>query len=166
MAELTAWDLDSRINAVNKNIHAVQAEVAAVGAAVLNTDKHIGTVEKQLENLKKDVDVLQSTLYSLIEQSEKQHNIQVAEERIVKIRQEVERQYGNYEKIRKTMVGILQTVDLGIVKRETVNFVSDEFMLTTPNYWLAPCLVAMSAWVNNEKEIAETAVKEALRRNE
>lgn len=166
MAELTAWELDSRINTVNKNIHAVQAEVAAVGAAVLKTDKHIDTVEKQLADLKKDVDVLQSTLYGLIEQSEKQHNIQVAEERIVKIRQELERQYGNYEKIRKTMVGILQTVDLGIVKRETVNFVSDEFMLTTPNYWLAPCLVAMSAWVNNKKEIAETAVKEALRRNE
>lgn len=163
---ISQWVLDDRINVVNKNINAVKAEVLAVGAAVVKTDRHVDAIEKQISNLKNDVDVLQKTLYGLIEQSERQHNIQVAEERIVKIRQEIERQFGNYEKIRRTTVGILQTVDLGIVKKDTVNFVSDEFMITTPNYWLAPCLVALSAWVNNEKEIAETAIKEALHRSE
>ena len=39
-------------------------------------------------------------------------------------------------------------------------------MISTPGYWLAPCLVALAAWINNQPELAEKAVKEGIKRND
>jgi hypothetical protein len=39
-------------------------------------------------------------------------------------------------------------------------------MLSAPRYWLAPCLIGISAWINNNQELAERAIKEGLRRDD
>ncbi|WP_026505176.1 hypothetical protein [Butyrivibrio sp. NC3005] len=39
-------------------------------------------------------------------------------------------------------------------------------MISTPEYWLAPCLVAVSAWIANDRDLAERAIKEACARDE
>lgn len=39
-------------------------------------------------------------------------------------------------------------------------------MLSTPDYWLAPCLVAVSAWIGNDRDLASRAIAEAVRRDE
>jgi len=39
-------------------------------------------------------------------------------------------------------------------------------MLDAPNYWLAPCLVAIAAWINDQPELADKALREAIRRND
>jgi hypothetical protein len=67
--------------------------------------------------------------------------------------------------VRRTTTGILQADDLGIVKRDTISTATEELMISTPNYWLAPCLVALAAWINDQPELAEKAMTEGLRRN-
>ena len=39
-------------------------------------------------------------------------------------------------------------------------------MISTPGYWLAPCLVALAAWINDQPELAEKALKEGIKRND
>jgi hypothetical protein len=38
-------------------------------------------------------------------------------------------------------------------------------MISTPDYWLAPVLVALSAWIGNNRDLADRAIKEAVRRD-
>ena len=38
-------------------------------------------------------------------------------------------------------------------------------MISTPDYWLAPVLVALAAWINNNRDLAERAIAEAVRRD-
>lgn len=89
-----------------------------------------------------------------------------AETKLVKIRQELEKKYGHYDIVRRTTTGILQADDLGIVKKNTITNATEELMISTPNYWLAPCLVALAAWINDQPELAEKALKEAIKRND
>ena len=84
---------------------------------------------------------------------------------MVKIRQELEKKYGHYDIVRRTTTGILQADDLGIVKKDTISTATEELMISTPNYWLAPCLVALAAWINDQPELAEKAVREGIKRN-
>jgi Na+-transporting methylmalonyl-CoA/oxaloacetate decarboxylase gamma subunit len=39
-------------------------------------------------------------------------------------------------------------------------------MLSAPGYWLAPCLVALAAWINDRQELADRAVREAIKRDD
>ena len=53
-----------------------------------------------------------------------------------------------------------------MLKKETIENLSEEQMLAAPRYWLAPCLIALSAWLNGNKELADKALLEALRRDD
>ncbi len=55
---------------------------------------------------------------------------------------------------------------IGIVKKDTISNATEELMISTPDYWLAPCLVALAAWINNQPELAERALKEGIKRND
>lgn len=104
--------------------------------------------------------------HEYVEVAARQTERQLAETRLIKIRQELETKFGHYAEIRRTTTGVLQADDLGIVKKETITDVTEEMMITTPNYWLAPCLVALSAWINDKKDIADRALKEAIKRDD
>lgn len=95
-----------------------------------------------------------------------QDNLQLAEIRLVRIRQERQENFQHYHQLRRTATGVLQALDLGIVRSEVFQSVSEELMITIPKYWLAPAIVALVAWVNDQKEIADRALSEALRRDE
>lgn len=75
--------------------------------------------------------------------SKEQIGLNQAETRLVKIRQELEKKYGHYDIVRRTTTGILQADDIGIVKKDTISNATEELMISTPGYWLAPCLVAL-----------------------
>jgi hypothetical protein len=72
--------------------------------------------------------------------------------------------YGHYDEVRRQATGILQALDAGIVTRSTIYHVTEEFMIGTPRYWLAPALVALAAWVSDDRVLAERALAEAVRR--
>ncbi len=78
----------------------------------------------------------------------------------------MEKRFGHYDIVRRTTTGILQADDIGIVKKDTISNATEELMISTPGYWLAPCLVALAAWINDQPELAERALKEGIKRND
>jgi hypothetical protein len=151
--------LDRTLDTINNNLHAVSQQVAAVSLQV-------NAVEQQVELTKNDLDKLTAEFREFVRQDAMMKNLQLAETRLVKIRQELENKYGHYEEVRRRAIGILQAVDSSLVRKETIELASEEQLLAAPRYWLAPCLVALSAWLNDNRELAEKAVIEALRRDD
>ena len=82
------------------------------------------------------------------------------------IRDKLKDNFGHYDVVRRTATGILQANDLAIVKSSMLSHVTEKQMIETPNYWLTPCLVALSAWINDDKALAERALAEGIRRND
>ena len=82
------------------------------------------------------------------------------------IRDKLKDNFGHYGVVRRTATGILQANDLAIVKSSMLSHVTEKQMIETPNYWLTPCLVALAAWINDDKALAERALAEGIRRND
>ena len=150
LADLTK--ISNSLNLIHEKIQSVDNNVAVVGS-------HVDTVEGELNTLKQDFDKFVN--YQVLSNRE-----QVAETRLVKIRQELEKRFGHYDVIRRTATGILQATDIKIIRQDIINNASEEMMLTTPGYWLAPCLVALAAWISDKQELAERAMKEAIHRDD
>lgn len=94
-----------------------------------------------------------------------QIDLNLAEIKLVRVRQELEQKYGHYDQLRRTATGILQAIDLSLVRSEIIKSATEEMMITTPKYWLAPALVALTGWVSDQQELAQRALEEAIRRN-
>lgn len=144
--------IENSLNAINNNLDVV--------------DSNLNTVNSNVKVVYDEVGTLAQEFHDFVNLQKKANRLGQAETRLVKIRQELEKKYGHYDIVRRTTIGILQADDLGIVKKETISGASEEIMISTPGYWLAPCLVALAAWINDQPELAEKAVREGLRRND
>jgi len=127
---------------------------------------NVNTVDKNVRVVYDEIGKLAQEFHDYVEVAEMQHNLVVAETRLVKIRQQLENKYGHYAEVRRTTTGILQADDLGIVKKDTISTATEELMLSTPDYWLTPCLVALSAWICDQPALAEKALREGIKRND
>lgn len=129
-------------------------------------DSGVGTVNDNVKVVYDEVGKLAQDFYAFVSVQVRANRLGQAETRLVKIRQELEKKYGHYDLVRRTTTGILQADDLGIVKKDTISSATEELMISTPGYWLAPCLVALAAWINDQPELADKALREGIKRND
>ncbi len=144
---------------IEDNLGAIYNGLDALTTGVSNVNSNVKIVYNEVGNLAKE-------FREFIDIQQRANRTSLAETRLVKIRQELEKKYGHYDLVRRTTTGILQADDLGIVKKDTINTATEELMISTPGYWLAPCLVALAAWINNKPDLAGKALREAIRRDD
>lgn len=138
----------------------------AIHGSLNAIDSEVGTVNNNVKVVYDEIGTLAQEFHEFVNIQQKANRLGQAETRLVKIRQELEKKYGHYDIVRRTTTGILQADDLGIVKKDTISNATEELIISTPGYWLAPCLVALAAWINDQPELAEKAVREGIKRND
>lgn len=155
---------------VKDNTREIEMMLAAMQKSIENNQAllhaEIGDAKQQIRTVEANLQKLQQDLIKFWRDQQLANRLGQAETRVVKIRQELDKKFGHYDIVRRMTTGILQATDIGIVKKSTIETATEETMITTPRYWLAPCLVALSAWINDNKKLAEIALKEALSRSE
>lgn len=158
MAEVTSIH-PADLRKIENNLGAIHNDLQVL-------DKGVGTVNDNVKVVYDEIGSLAKEFHDFVNIQVRANRLGQAETRLVKIRQELEKKYGHYDIVRRTTTGILQVDDLGIVKKDTISTATEELMISTPNYWLAPCLVALAAWINDQPELAEKAVREGIKRND
>lgn len=148
------------------DLSSIESSLSAIECNLDSINSDVDTVNDNVKIIYNQVDALTKDFHDFIEVQYRANKKQVAHTELVRIRQELEKKYGHYDLVRRTTVGILQADDLGIIRKETMNSSTEEIMISTPGYWLAPALVALSAWISDQRELAEKATKEAIRRND
>lgn len=158
---------------VNIDLHGIERRIDTLSAATRRIQEDVSHNSQKLDSLNSDLSRVQSDLRTLkksfeqfVNENRKATALQKAATELIRVRQELEQQFGGYKTVRETMLGVLQATDLALVKKTTISQVTEELMLSTPDYWLAPCLVAVSAWIGNDRDLASRAIAEAVRRDE
>lgn len=151
--------IESTLALINRNIQVVNDNVEVVNNGV-------GTVNGNVMILQSDIAALAQDFHEFVRIQKMANAKANSQSRLIQIRQDLEKRFGHYDIVRRTTTGILQADDLGLVKKTTISNATEELMITTPGYWLAPCLVALAAWINDQPELAEKAVREGIKRSD
>ena len=138
-----------QVDTVNSNVAIVNQNVEAVRR---QTMEEINKIKMQLEDMERNARFRAA--------------LQKAVTEIIRVRQELESKFSTQKKVREYMLGILDASDLALIQKTTINNCTEELMLGAPKYWLAPALIAIAAWIADNKPLAERALKEALRRDD
>lgn len=158
MAEVTSIR-PADLRAIENNLGAIHRDLEVIDSGVGTVNDNVKVVYDEIGKLAKDF----SDFVQIQVRANAKSNAQT---KLVQIRQEMEKRFGHYDIVRRTTTGILQADDLGIVKKDTISNATEELMISTPGYWLAPCLVALAAWINDQPELAEKALREGIKRND
>jgi hypothetical protein len=149
-------NLTSRLGALGHEIADVRSGVQSLEGRV---DARCDVLQKQLHSLTGD-------FREFVQQDKAHKDIALSETRLVRVRQELETNFGFYAEIRRRATGILQASDLAIVREETIRNSTEEAMIGAPGYWLAPALVAIASWIADKQDLAGKALAEAMRRDD
>lgn len=86
----------------------------------------------------------------------------LAMEQINRLSQQLQTEYSGHIDVRNTMLGVIRDMNPDLVRKKTVCALAEELWIKCPEYWLAHALIAVAAWINNEKETCRNAVKASI----
>lgn len=156
----------ANLSAIENGLRAINNNLGTLNNNIEVVDRNVDTVNNNVKVVYDEIGALARDFHNLVQLQVRANALSKAQQRIIQIRQEMEKRFGHYDIVRRTTTGILQADDIGIVKKDTISNATEELMISTPGYWLAPCLVALAAWINDQPELAERAVKEGIKRND
>lgn len=151
--------IEGSLSTLNSNLSVVNDNVQVLDGAVAELDHKQTALAYELDKLAKSFN-------DYVGEYRRKTELQLAETQIVKIRQELETRFGYYAEIRRMATGILQGVDNRLVSNETLQYATEEVVIKAPGYWLAPTLLCVAAWLRDDRQTAERAVKESIRRDD
>ena len=154
------------LRAIEQGLSTICNNMGTVNENVLVVNSQVNQVDNNLRVVYSEVEALAREFRDFVKLQMQANEKANSQQRLIQIRQEMEKKYGHYDDVRRNTTGILQADDLGIVRKDTIINSAEELMLSTPGYWLAPCLVALAAWISDQPDLAEKAVREALKRND
>lgn len=145
-------------SAINQLNGAINAFESSVGVHVSNVDASTQKIQQTAESVYQRVDKFRT---EIMHGEEKQ----IAHENIMRIDQIIKEQFGNYDAIRKTIMGVVRDFDINLVRNSTIEELSEELWITSSRYWLSYALLAVTAWVNNYPDVAKNALSESGRKD-
>ena len=150
----------------------VAGEVAAtlvkldrIETKVESVDGNVGRVSSDLQTTRAELLALRDEFQSFVMQAERTAAVQRSETVLGNVEAALERDYGHYNVVRRTSIGMLQAFDIGNVSNKTVQQVSEELMIQSPKYWLAPAIVGLAAWSRDNEELANKSIEAAFERD-
>ena len=150
-----------------------RADLSLIERSLSNLAGSIDYVNNRVDQVDDNVKIVYNEVEKLANEFREYVEIQLLANRkaeakmnLSAIRDKLKDNFGHYDVVRRTATGILQANDLAIVKSSMLSHVTEKQMIETPNYWLTPCLVALAAWINDDKALAERALAEGIRRND
>jgi hypothetical protein len=150
---------------LRNKVDEVQRLVVQVEQGLGQVGMQVATVGQQTRETSDRLQQLTQTFQAYVLEAQKTANVQRSETRIGVVEAQLEHRYGHYKVVRRVATGMLQGFDVGLISDDTVRDVSEQLMIETPRYWLAPVLVALRAWLADEPDLCERAVQEAYRRS-
>lgn len=147
------------LSAISGGLRTLSRNIEDVGERIDKVDDTVTITRKELFDL-------QAQFHQFLDTYNRATQVSLAETRLIKIRQELTSKFGHYGDVRRAAVGLLQATDISVVHTATMRDITEELMVLTPAYWLAPALVALAAWLRDDQLLAQRALGEALRRDD
>ena len=144
----------------------VANSVGSMAQSVNNVTNYVSNVNQKVNNVSTEVASLSQKMENFMKNIEGTTAVTNAKQSIVLSNQELDKKFKYYDEVRKQVTGLLQSVDLAVVRRETITNMAEQIVMKTPGYWLGRCFVALTAWINNQKDIAEKVLNDAMRLND
>ncbi len=151
---------------IEQNLNTVASSLGNMNQKFHDVSDSMTLVNDKVNDVSKEVNDLNAKLEKFMQEIKGNTVVTNAKQSIMLSNQEIDKNYKHYDNVRRHVNGILQSLDMQVIKKDTLTRVSDEILLKTPSYWLAKSLKALVEWINNNKDLADKALSESMNLND
>lgn len=149
----------------NSSYNAVNSLNETIDSFKSKLDVKMDSVNTSTANMRATTDKIYDSVSKFKQGMIQNEEKQLAHENILRIDQILKEQFGDHEAIRKTVMGVVRDFDINLVRNSTIQEISEELWITSSRYWLSYALIAITAWINDYREVASNALSECVRRD-
>ncbi len=140
-------------------VSALQSRVSGLETKV----SHLGSRIDELEtSVMSAIDTLQQTMDKFITEYQHDRTVQNAYNELAEAKRQLEQEFGRYKEVRELAAEIIYIVDSGFIRLSVIMDVTERLAIRTPRYWLAPAVLAIAAWLDDDKERYFDSINSAL----
>lgn len=134
-----------------------------IGGFTSKVDAKVTSVNKASAEIRATADRTLGEINKFKTEMIENEQMQSAHENVIRIDQMMREQFSDHDVIRKTVMGVVKDFDINLVRNKTISELSEELWITSSRYWLSYTLIAISAWINDNKTLADNAISESYR---
>jgi len=140
-------------------VSALQSRVSGLETKVSHLSRRVDGLETSVMNA---IGELQQTVDKFITEYQKDRTVQNAYNELAEAKSQLEQDFGRYTEVRELAAGIIHIVDSGFISRSVILDVTERLTIRTPRHWLAPAILAVAAWLDDDKDRYFEAINSAL----
>jgi hypothetical protein len=140
-------------------VSALQSRISGLETKVSHLGRRVDGLETSVMNA---IDELQQTVNKFITEYQKDRTVQNAYNELAEAKRQLEQDFGRYTEVRELAAGIIHIVDSGFISRSVILDVTERLAIRTPRYWLAPAILAVAAWLDDDRDRYFDAINSAL----
>lgn len=123
-------------------------------------------LDDNFNDLKEEIDKLNTEVNNLVTSLRETTIVTEAKQNIMISQMEFDKRYQYRDNVRNKILGIIQSLDINVIKKSTIENLRDDSLINNHNYWLSSSLVALCSWYTNNKEMAYIALESAIKYND
>ena len=123
-------------------------------------------LDDNLNDLKEEVNKLNTEVNNLVTSLRETTIVTEAKQNIMISQMEFDKRYQYRDDVRNKILGIIQSLDINVIKKSTIENLRDDSLINNHNYWLSSSLVALCSWYTNNKKMAYIALESAIKYND
>lgn len=123
-------------------------------------------LDDNFNDLKEEIDKLNTEVNNLVTSLRETTIVTEAKQNIMISQMEFDKRYQYRDDVRNKILGIIQSLDINVIKKSTIENLRDDSLINNHNYWLSSSLVALCSWYTNNKEMAYIALESAIKYND
>lgn len=166
--------LRSQLNQIESENNRLRTEIATAVASVNRAEKNLSDynqhIRNSLDNATAVIDQSTNTAlaaYELQGEIDKLYtsfkSMELANKRIRALNNKKYYDFNTYRTVRKIVQGMMDNLDLNMVSDAMIYKSIEREHLLMPDFWLTCVLVSVMAWKNDDKELAERALENAIK---
>ncbi len=166
--------MQGRVNAVKAENRALENEIYQVTSAVNSAHNRVSGAQNKvlgsLGNASSGLDHCDAktvSAYELQGQIEKlfrdYKQMELANKKIRELNNKKFYDFNVYRKVRKIVAGVMDNIDYSMVDLAAVYKSVEREHLKEPDYWLTCALIALMAWMNDDRDLANRALNQSYK---
>jgi len=159
--------IQSELSSLRSSISGLDRRLSDLVQKLSALDRHVDRVDDSVASLAGTVvpavERIQSGLTALADEFKRSRVIDAARDRRDDLDRELAKQFGRHEEVRELADTIIHVVRTGVVDDKVLLDTAQRRMVDLPDYWLAPAIVAIAAWLSHDKNKCDEALHLAMR---
>lgn len=151
--------LEADLNTLTENMKVIASNVDDI-------NDQVDDFKEQFNSVKSNIDSLERQIKTFISEVRGNTYVSNAKMELKNYEDELSEEYGQYDVIRNKVSEIVNDLEKGYIEKNKLLTQSEQAHLSNSKYYLVHILVAICAWLKNEKKLARKSINKALDLND